>query len=109
MGRGQLFAHGATTYETGPFRFTVDIRNKGTEWTLVETGGHTPGCRITVALYQPSTATDLEELIQLIQYLPISVLLTGQQVNQKPQDIHGDFEDDQLGRATGRERVDTYG
>src|SRR3546814_11452681 len=63
MGRGQLFAHGATTYETGPFRFTVDIRNKGTEWTLVETGGHTPGCRISVALYQPSTTTDQEEPI----------------------------------------------
>lgn len=92
MGRGQLFAHGATTFESGPYRFQVDIRRSGTQWRIEQPGGFRPGCRITLDLYAQPTDSDVDELTELVRYLPIPVLINGRQVNEAPQDLEWDLE-----------------
>ena len=93
MGRGQILSHGATTYESGPFRFTIDLRTKGRTWQIGRTGSFQPGCRITVHLYSP-VGTDVvkQELMELVKYLPIDIRIDGERVTEVPANVKWDLE-----------------
>lgn len=97
MGRGQIFAHGATVYDSGPFRLSVDLRGRGRSWRLDQVSGFQAGCRITVNLYERlgDPADSAEEVAELVRYLPIAVLINGRQVSEPPQDLAWDLETDE--------------
>jgi hypothetical protein len=62
MGRGQMMAFAVTTWRTGTFEMSVDIKNKGMGFGLKERLRGMKGCRITGTLYTPLSGSELDRL-----------------------------------------------
>jgi len=54
MGRGQMFAFGRNQWRSGQFAMEVDIEKFGLDYQLHAGLEAAPGCRIEIALYEPS-------------------------------------------------------
>jgi len=99
MGRGQLFAFGKNVWRTGPFKMTVDVKNKGLDW-LLEKNTRSKGCKIEVELYQnpigysyPSIASFKERIQELVRFVSIPVLFDGEQLNNDPKELEWTCQD----------------
>lgn len=90
IGRGQIFAYGATTWLSNTFRMKVDIKAKGLAYDLETDAESVPGCRIDGTWYErllPSDLANLErEIKSLLAWAQIPVLLNGKRINKLPQD-----------------------
>lgn len=85
MGRGQLFAFGKNTWQTGQFEMAVDIQEKGLNYDLVEYPEvRTHGCHIEIELYNPILPTDIaqmqRELEVSVKYVPAKVTFNKKEI-----------------------------
>jgi len=99
MGRGQLFAFARNTWETGPFRMVVDIRNDtDLGFHLEQDRPASPGCKITGELYNRLNPQSYEETIkdltQAVAYVAVPVVLNGEAVSRPPTKVKWDLETD---------------
>lgn len=90
MGRGQLFAFGVNEWRTGWYRMTVDFKNRGADYTIEKMQQKTPGCGITVDLYDKlypyALTTTAEEIKRWCQWFPIAVYVNDELVSKSPTD-----------------------
>jgi hypothetical protein len=89
MGRGQLFAYGVNTWETGPFKMEVDVKNKGLDYHLHEKMKPVDGCRVQVDLYEtlkPSEMAETERMMrQWVRYAPLKITWNGEVITVDPE------------------------
>jgi hypothetical protein len=82
MGRGQMMAFAATTWESGPFQMVVDIEKSGLNYELQTLSQPVKGCRIVGSLYQPLSPWKLQdtftELRKAVAYTPKPVYVNGE-------------------------------
>ncbi len=109
MGRGQLFAQGKTTYESGAFRFDVDLRGRGQSWRLETGRPYQPGCRITVEFPEPRMVEpSSDEIKELVAWLPIAIHLNGELISQPPASAEWDLETDDAWFKMGQGPLKVY-
>jgi hypothetical protein len=108
MGRGQMMAFAITTWRTGTFKMSVDIKNKGMGFGLKEKLRAVKGCRITGKLYTPLSGSELEDVIRdfksLVKYAQIPVRLNGKVISKNPKDLKWDLETDDAYIQIDREK-----
>lgn len=99
MGRGQLFAFGKNIWRTCTYQFTVDIKNWGLNWELVEGLPFVKGCQIRVELYDNpikySTKNDFVlECAKQVKYFETEVYFDGKMINTPPSNLKWEYEDE---------------
>lgn len=98
MGRGQIMAFSQNTWESGPFRMEVDIKNKGLNYVLSTLPNPVRGCHISGSLYErlrPSELINTErEIADLCKYAPLPVMLNGRRVSRDLSQEAWTLEDD---------------
>jgi len=86
MGRGQLFAYGKNLWRAGAFRMSVDINNRGLDYTLETLEQEHEGCRIEIKLYEKLLPSELNEIIDDLKFkakfVEIPVILNEKQINK---------------------------
>jgi len=96
MGRGQLFSFAFTTWRTGTFLMSVDIKKLGLDYDLRDDLEHTPGCAIEGTWYDPLDSAKLyrlaHDLGRLCAWMQIVVTVDARQVNRFPADAQWDLE-----------------
>lgn len=89
MGRGQMMAFALNVWRTGTFRMDVDIKGKGLDYRLTDRLYPVKGCKIEGKLYEPLTASALDEVVtefnQLVRYAQIPVSLNGRVISKRPE------------------------
>lgn len=87
MGRGQMFAFGVNTWQTGPFVMTVDVANKGLDYHLKKADRRV-GCKVVIRLYNALTDYQVNEVVREItrwvKYMPIRVTVNDKHVTVDP-------------------------
>jgi hypothetical protein len=85
MGRGQVMAHGRNVWRSGEFRMSVDVKDKGLDYTLDKGLNLAPGCVIEEEMYAPLSPSDLvvteNTLTEQCKYAPIPVFFNGEKLN----------------------------
>lgn len=87
LGRGQLFCYGTNTWDSGPFKMTVDIKKDGLDYDLHQQEP-VGGCRVQVDLYDPLTPSTFDatcrEIARYVAWSHIPVTLNGDQISTDP-------------------------
>lgn len=86
MGRGQLFAFGINKWITKTNLMSVDIKNKGLNYSL-EDNGNFDGCKITIQHYKKieSLEDSIRNLEDWTKYVPIKVVINGETIEPENQ------------------------
>lgn len=89
MGRGQMMAFAVNTWRTGTFCMNVDIKHQGLDYELRDKLGAVKGCKVEGKLYEPLSASALDEVItefsSLVRYAQVPVSLNGRVISKRPE------------------------
>ena len=114
LGRGQIMAFAAATWETHQFAMSVDSRNQGNGFVLREDPRRDiDGCVITARLYEPLEPSGVEsvkrDLCRAVRHAPVPVSIDGECVVER--DVEWDVSTEQLHfqrRPNAQAGVDLY-
>jgi hypothetical protein len=89
MGRGQLFSFGKNIWRTGQFRMTVDLNNRGLDYSLEDGLDIVQGCHIAIQLYAnpvgtyyyPSIEKFRDEIKRQVEFMETPIYFNGQRIN----------------------------
>ena len=82
MGRGQIFAHGKTTWKTRDVIATVDIKNKGLDYVITKGNENVNGTVIIIELYEDIFSSSVEEIQRQSAFAPIKITVDGEKYNR---------------------------
>lgn len=113
IGRGQLFAFADTDWRSGPFRMSVDVKNKGLDWELEQGLPEFEGCRIEGSLYDRLSHAGIREttrtLSDFVRWVDVPVTLNGDVVSKDPAASEWDVETSDFRlKVQGVSGVDIY-
>ena len=90
MGRGQLFAYGKNLWRAGAFRMSVDINNRGLDYTLETLEQEHEGCRIEIKLYEKLLPSELNEIMDDLKFkakfVKTQLVLNEKKINISPEE-----------------------
>ncbi|WP_236077343.1 ATP-binding protein [Paraburkholderia domus] len=100
LGRGQIMPHASTVWKSRRWKMTVDVNGTGYGYDLdvLRAGEMLKGCEIKGTWYERLSDVELMSTIQevrdLVRYMPLAVLLNGQTITRNPATEKWDFEDE---------------
>lgn len=88
MGRAQMWAFARTTWYSNQFVMKVDVQKTGLDYELDEVRDRTAGTVIEATFYEQLSFSEhqrvLDEVKDLVRYVPGCILLNGKVINRDP-------------------------
>ena len=100
VGRGQVLAHAAVSWESSTFKMEADIKKLGLSYQLSEDCPKVDGCIVRGKLFQDTeyhasfNHVVIKDIKESLLYIPVEVKINGIIVNKDPEKEEWDYKND---------------